>query len=528
MNAREAVFQWMLEAGITTVFGNPGSTELPFLRAFPKKMRYVLALQEASVVAMADAYAQASGRPALVNVHTAPGLGNAVGQLVTAYENRSPLIVTAGQQDTRQLRYDPLLSGDLVGIARPYVKEASQAVCADELPFLFERAWLTAMTPPRGPVFLAIPMDFWDQPATPVDHREVTLTPHPAPEAMQAFASALNASAHPALVFGAGVDRSGAWQEAVALAERLGADVFSDAVGARNGFPRNHPQYKGSLAPAMAAVSQQLASYDVVLAVGAPVFRYYPYLPGPVLPPKTQLLLLTDDPQAIATAVGGRAVLGDIKAGLAILGGAVSQRPSIRVTVDPLPAVSQPQPGAPFDPAFVAQRLAEAMPEGCVLVDEAISNSAVFARYLRPHQPGGYYTAASGGLGFGVPAAIGIKLADLTRPVVAVVGDGSLQYTVQALYTAAQQQLPIVVLVLRNAEYNILKGFAAMLYQGQPGEIPGLDLPNIDIVGLAQAYGADAVFADSAAALDAALSRAFQATKPTVITVEVTSGPLAL
>jgi benzoylformate decarboxylase len=282
MNIREATFEWMRARGIHHIFGNPGSTELPFLVNLPDSVRYVLALQESIAVAMADGYAQASGQPALINLHVAPGLGNAMGVLFTALKNRAPLIVTCGQQDTRHIFHEPLLSGDLVGMARPVTKWAYEVKHAADVPDALEQAYHLAMTPPRGPVFVSIPMNFWDAPAEPP--RLKTLHTPDAPQGLEAVAEALASAQKPALVYGAGVGGAGAVAEAVALAERLGCAVYHAPLNSRMGFPTSHPLYEGMLLPATPRLMQALSQHDFVLVVGAPVFLLYPYFPAGCCP----------------------------------------------------------------------------------------------------------------------------------------------------------------------------------------------------------------------------------------------------
>jgi benzoylformate decarboxylase len=320
MNIREATFEWMRARGIHHIFGNPGSTELPFLVNLPDSVRYVLALQESIAVAMADGYAQASGQPALINLHVAPGLGNAMGVLFAALKNRAPLIVTCGQQDTRHIFHEPLLSGDLVGMARPVTKWAYEVKHAADVPDALEQAYHLAMTPPRGPVFVSIPMNFWDAPAEPP--RLKTLHAPDAPQGLEAVAEALASAQKPALVYGAGVGGAGAVAEAVALAERLGCAVYHAPLNSRMGFPTSHPLYEGMLLPATPRLMQALSQHDFVLVVGAPVFLLYPYFPGGMLPPGVRAMLITDDPQEASRAPVERAFVGDIRRALASAGGA--------------------------------------------------------------------------------------------------------------------------------------------------------------------------------------------------------------
>ncbi len=493
MNAREAVFTWMQARAVRHLFGNPGSTEVPFLVGMEEVAHYVLGLQESVVVAMADGYAQGSGRPALVNLHAAPGVGNAIGALHTAAKNRSPLVITAGQQDTRHLFHEPLLAADLVAMARPHVKWAYEVTRAADVPLALERAYHLAATPPTGPVFVSIPSNLWDEEAEPVTPREV-FAPGP-PQGLDRLAEALGRAARPALIMGATVDRDGAWDAAVRLAEKLGADVFGAPLMSRAGFPTHHPLYRGMLAPAAPRIAQALLGHDVVAVFGAPLFLLYPYLPGTLLPPGVRAYLVTDDPDEAARAPLGSAFVGHVGEALAILADRVPDRGQ------PLPSTaaseaqrrsaavrSRRRMGLPY----VFHTLARILPPDTIVVDEAISASLALREYVPIRQPGGYFTAASGGLGWAMPAAVGIKLAQPGRPVVAVVGDGSAMYGIQALWTAAREQAAAKFLILNNRGYVILKSYTDAFYPGQRDRVPGLDLPRLDFVGLARSMGVEA------------------------------------
>src|ERR687895_82293 len=276
---REVTLDLLRELGVTTIFGNPGSTELPFLKDFPDDFTYVLGLQEASVLGMAEGFAQATGNAALVNVHTAPGLGNAMGALVNAYHNKTPLLVTAGQQDRRHVSLEPLLTGRLVELAKPYVKRSHEPLRAEDL----------------------------------------------------------SEARNPAIVAGAGVDRSGAFYEVAHLAEKLRAPAWQDPISPLAGFPEDHPLFRGHLAPAQKQLADQLSGHDVVLVLGAPVFLYYPYVPGPVVERGTRVFQITEDPEEAARAVVGSSVIGDVRAAILTL-------------TELLPKTDRPMPTAPEEP----------------------------------------------------------------------------------------------------------------------------------------------------------------------------------
>src|SRR5271156_2155704 len=320
-SVRDVTFQLLRELGVTTVFGNVGSTEETFLKNFPADFRYVLALQEASVIAIADGFAQATGRPALVNVHTGAGLGNAMCNLLTAFQNKTPLIVTAGQQTREMLLMEPWLTNvEPTMLPRPWVKWAYEPARAEDVPAAFMRAIATALQPPAGPVFLSLPLDDWEKPcAGPAVIRTVSRRIGPDHARLTEFAKALLDAASPVLIYGAAIDRGDGWSEAVAVAEALGAPVWAAPASERAPFPEDHPLYSGGLPFAIGPLSEKLEGHDVALVVGAPVFRYYPYVPGRYLPAGMRLLHISDDPAETARAPVGDSLLGDAVLSLAAL-----------------------------------------------------------------------------------------------------------------------------------------------------------------------------------------------------------------
>ncbi|MGW4461175.1 benzoylformate decarboxylase [Micromonospora sp. NPDC004704] len=521
---RDATYDLLRQLGLTTVFGNPGSTEEPFLGHFPDDFSYVLALQEASAVAMADGYAQATGEPAHVNLHTAPGTGNAMGNLITAWHNKTPLIVTAGQQAREMLLIEPrLTSVRATELAQPYVKWSYEPVRAQDIPAALMRAYSMAVQPPAGPVFLSLPLDDWHQPADPPPQlRQVSRRYAADPQRLAHFADLLAESANPVLVLGGGVDRSGGWSAAVALAERTRAPVWSAPAPERIGFPENHPQYQGILPFAIGPLGERLSGHDTILVIGAPVFRYYPHVPGDYLPAGAQLLHITDDPAEAARAPVGESLLGDPGLACAALAALVpvGQRPLPPVRSAP----PEPEVGNPLAPAALFAVLARHWPADGILVTETPSNLSILRRHLSITRPGSYFTTASGGLGFGLPAAVGVALAQRAtgqqRPVIAVIGDGSFQYSVQALWTAAQQRLPVVFVVPVNRQYGILKAFAEFK---ETAGVPGLDLPDLDIPGVAAGFGCRAPRLATSDEFVDAFRAALGASGPTVLAVPITA-----
>ena len=523
---RDATFDLLRRLGLTTFFGNPGSTEEPFLQDFPDDFTYVLGLQEASVLAMADGYAQATRRPALVNLHTFAGVGHAIGNLICAHYNKTPLIVTAGQQTREMLLLEPYLANvQPTETPKPWVKWSYEPVRAADVPAAVMRAYATAVQPPAGPVFLSLPMDDFDKPAegTAVV-RTQSLRVGPDPARLQDFARLISTAKSPVLVLGAALDRSDGWEAGVQFAEKLNVPVWAPPETERAVFPEDHPLFQGFLPFAIAPLSKKLEGHDLVVVIGAPVFRYYPYVPGDYLPDGTRLLHITDDPAEAARAPVGDSLLSDTRLAVESLLALVEpgQYPAVpqRVLKRDLPDPS----GATLVPAEVFATLQSNRPGNAIMLIESTSNVEAFHQWVPITQPHAFSLFASGGLGWALPAAVGYALAERDtgrhRPVLCILGDGAANYSIQALYTAAQHRLAVVFLVLNNGEYGILKAFAEQ--QKTPG-VPGMDLPGIDFVALATGYGCAASRVDTKEALAQALQDALRRQGPTVLEVPITS-----
>lgn len=518
---RDAAIDLFRGHGMTTVFGNPGSTELPLLADLPDEFRYILGLHEGVVVGMADGYAQATGAPTLVNLHTAPGVATAMGALVNAAAGRSPLLITAGQQARPLLTMEALLtSPDPVNLPRPLVKWSYQPPRPSDVPAALARAIAVCGQAPAGPVMVSLPMDDWAVDLDDWDPRSaarvVAGRPAPVPGAVRAVAGRLSRARNPVLVVGAGVEADGAWQVAVALAEKCRLPVYGAPLEPRCGFPTTHAAWQGSLPASPAGLRKALEGHDLVLVAGAAVFRYYLAEPGALLPDATELVLVTSDPEEAARAPVGDAVVGDVALALRWLVAATpaSHRAPPPVSARPAP----PGPSRPMSPAAAYAAIAAVRPDDAVIVAESPSSLRTCLEHVRFSRPGSFYAPAGASLGFGLPAAIGLRLASPDRPVIAIVGDGALQYGAPALWTAARYSVPVAVVVLRNDEYGVLKTYRDML---RLGEVPGLDLGGIDHVGLARSYGVAAQRVESPEELSAALTAAVTAPVPRLIEVPV-------
>jgi benzoylformate decarboxylase len=522
-SVHEVTYDLLRELGLTTVFGNPGSTEQTFLSEFPDDFTYVLGLQEASVVAMADGFAQSTGKPALVNVHTAAGMGNAMGNLVAAYKGNTPLIVTAGQQTREMVLCEPYLTNkDETVFPQPWVKWAYEPKRAEDVPAAFMRAYTVALQPPAGPVFLSIPLDDWEKPALgPAVVRTVSHRVAPDTERLRGFAERINSAQRPMVVFGPEVDRSGAWDAGVAFAEKVGAPAYGSPLPDRASFPEDHRLYQGQIPMTIAGVTEVMRGHDLVVVVGAQVFRYYPYVAGEYLPEGTELLQITADPGLAGAAPVGDSVLGDTLLALEQLVDMVDDHSDRPVPARQAPTGTVDVTGsAPLTPDAVWSTLSTVKPADSPVVTESTSTMAQQLRFLPTTRPASFFATASGGIGWGVPAAVGVALGDrargVKRSVLATIGDGSFQYSVQAIYTAAQHRLPVVFVVMRNGEYSILKSFAKL---EKCTGVPGMDLPGLDIGSIAAGFGCRTVNVDTTEKLAHEFTAALTADGPTVIVV---------
>ena len=520
---RDAVVELLRGLGMTTVFGNPGSTEIPFLGEWPNSLRYVLGLQEASVVAMADGYARASGRAAFCNLHSAAGVGHALGNVFTAHRNNAPLVITAGQQARELLPLQPFLGAtDAAQFPKPYVKWSAEPARAADVPAAVAQAWRVAMQRPRGPAFVSIPVDDWARPASgPSSPRPALSDPAPDPAALVEMAAALAASRRPVLVLGPEVDEEGAGPAAVALAERLNAPAWASPFASRLCFPEDHRLFAGHLAASPDAVTEALVGHDLVLVLGAPVFTFHVAGHCALFDGATPLWHLTTDAEAAARAPVGRGVPGSLRLGLPAL---LPLLPPAHGRIDPAPRHRPPAPSAadPLPAAFVLSRLAARLPPGAAVVEEAPSHRPAMHAHLPLREWGSFFTMASGGLGYSLPAAVGVALARAeagnAARVVCLIGDGSLMYSVQALWTAAQHRLPLSVIVLNNRGYGAMRAFSRVM---GTHSVPGIELPGLDFTAIARGHGCAAERVERPGALDDALARALASDGPALLDVAV-------
>jgi len=496
---RDITHDLLRSLNLSTVFGNPGSTELGFLEAFPADFSYVLGLHEGAVVAMADGYAQGRDDAALVNLHSAAGLGNGMGAIVNAFHNRAPIIVLCGQQDRRHLALEPYLFARSVELAKPYVKWSNEPARALDVPDAICRAYQVSMAPPRGPTLVSVPAGDWDeegQPNAPCSVMAVAASPDP--PLVKRLASLLRASARPVLIAGDGIDRTGAWEVTIELAEALNCPVWTAPQAPRACFPEDHPLFQGHLEARADRLSEQLAQADLALVLGAPAFSYLTY--HEAITPLPDLVLITDDPDEASRAGATFALVANIRSAVMAL---LREEP-LRRRPDAVPerVCMSMQQGRGLDSRTVMRELAAAMPPDAILVEEVPSNRPELRQFVKMIRPRSFYSSASGGLGYAMPAAVGMKLAHPTRPVVCLVGDGSALYTIQAIWTAVQHGIGVIFIVINNNGYNILRNIAK---ENERSGIPSLEIPGLDFLGLAESFGCSAYAVHQEGQLTAAL-----------------------
>lgn len=509
-NVREASYAVFQHFGVDRLFGNPGSTELPMLKGMP--FPYVMGLNEAVVMGMADGYARSSGKPALVNLHSSAGTGHSLGNLFTAWKNNAPIVVTAGQQARSILPHDPFLGAERsTEFPRPYVKFSIEPARAQDVPLALARAFAVALTPPMGPVFVSIPVDDWEHecemPALP----HLSLRTMPDPAGIERIAAMMESARNPALVIGTSAANAGAWDAAIALAEKAGLSVWAAPYAARETFPEDHPQFAGFLNAWRDQIRDALSAHDAILVAGAPVFTYHVEGSGPHWPEGAELMALSDDPQHLSNLPGGGGVLGDIRSGFESLTERLPPRSftgKSHQLIDPKPEMNA---------AYVLKRIAALRPKEAIIVEESPTARGPEHLTLPITREGGFYSCASGGLGYSLPGALGVAMGQDDK-VIAVLGDGASMYTIQGLFTAFQEQTNVSFCIMNNSAYAALTGFSGEFGMNH---VPGCDLTGLDFTKLAEAQGVSARTVNSVEELDEALNWSFAEKAPTLLDIRI-------
>ncbi|MGC0330318.1 benzoylformate decarboxylase [Streptomyces sp. SAI-170] len=530
---RDATLDVLKQLGLTTVFSNPSHSEMKLFENWLEgDFKFVLGLEEKAVVGMADGYAQATGEPALVIINGGPGLANAMGSVYTAASAKTPMVILGGQQARKMLLGEPfLIAKDSTQLPKPYIKWAAEPARPQDVPATIAQAYQIAKQTPQGPVFVAVPEDDWVRPADPEPLRiaKVESAVVPDPAALEQIAAALNGAERPGLIAGGPVDAQGARGDLIALAEKLNARVWGAPVWARGAFPENHPLFAGVLPPIPELINERLsAQHDVVVVLGGPAFTLFTAWdlfstapadldksPRPTLTADVDFLHVTDDPQAAAATLAGRSFVappGAVVKGLVPL---VEQRERVELAPVREP-VAVPEPSTPLTQAYLFHVLSKELPDNAVLFEELPIARADFHEQIPLGEDNGYFATASGALGFPFAGAVGYALARPDRRAVVVVGEGSAQYTIHALWTAARHNLPVTFVIPDNSGYLSLKYYL----QDQKSWEAGYDLSDVDMALIARGFGVRGETVDSPDGLQEALRDALTADGPVLIDVK--------
>ena len=554
MLGKHALAEMLVAEGVEYIFGNPGTSETPFLdglQDYPQ-LQYVQALQEGTAVGMADGYARATGKPAFANIHIAGGLANGISGLYNAFRGGTPLVLTAGNSDTRMLISEPVLSGDLVEMTEQYTKWSVEVRHASDIPVAIRRAFKEAKTPPTGPVFVSFPWNTLDEEIDfdAVPSSEGYFRIRPDANAVDRATELLASAENPVIVVGDRVAQAGAVDEVVRVAEQTGARVVATSYSEVN-FPTAHPQWGGMLNLNSPATARQFEKADVVLAVGTDVFASFLYVDVPFLKPDARLIHIDSNyweiEKSYPTEVG---ILADPAAGMADLAESLdgnmtgSQREAAATRAATLAAARQRDAeryqerikanwdNRPMPVERMMHELAAAVPPDTIIADEAVTSRPALNRAFDFEQPGDIYGIRGGALGWAMPGALGVKLAHPDRPVLAVVGDGASMYTVQALWTASRYNIPVVYAICNNQAYRILKVNMEVYLRDmlddreRDSDYVGMDFANrLDLAMMAQAMGVHGERVDDPAEIGPVIQRAFESGKPALLDISI-SGAL--
>ena len=545
---REAFLALLESEGVSHLFGNPGTTELPIMAALPDRpsIRYVMALQEALVVAMADGYSRATGDLSACNVHVAPGLGNAMGSLYNAKWMGSPILLTAGQQEQGHGLTEPMLYDPLVPIAQPLVKWAVEVTRLQDLPRIVHRAAKVAMTPPTGPVFISLPGDILnEQDALEIGSpTRVDTAGRPGDAAIERLAERLLAARRPVIVAGHEIATSGALEEAARIAELVGAPVYQQTVCDGAHFLSEHPAFMGALTRDQRNVRDTLSRYDLMFCIGSDVLRMSVFSETDPMPEgmavvqiglrdwemgknyPAEIALRADVKETLAALAPAierqRATDGAEKAAAAIaaLGGSnwSAKREAARARA--LSGIG----ATPMPPDLAMLRIVDALPADAAIVEEGILSARALPALFPFRDAKAFFGLGSGGIGFAMAGAVGVRLALPDRPVVAVVGDGSAMYSIQALWTAANAKLPITYVIANNGGYRIIKERLKSFHGVE--QYTGMEFrdPPIDFVGLARSMGATAMQITDPDDIGPAITESTRRDGPTLLDVVVDDG----
>lgn len=545
ISGRSAFLALLRSEGVSHLFGNPGTTELPIMHALSDEpdLGYVLGLQESVVIGMADGYARASGRLVSVNVHVAPGLGNAIGALYTSWITGSPLIVTAGQQEQGHGLTEPLLYAPLTPIAQPVVKWATEVTRIEDLPRIVHRAAKVATTPPTGPVFISLPGDILNDHAALElgEPTRVDAASRPTDETVDELARRILSAKNPLVLAGHEIASSDAFAEAAEFASALGAPVYLQTIACGSYFPSEHPAYMGEMTRAQPVVRERIEGHDMLICLGSDVLKMSVYSKVDPLPPETRVIQISQrDWELGKNYATEMAIRSDVRETLRVLtprmkalGGeaaaqtarerldALASRNWMAQRVERLKNVDAKKGEGQLDPEWVMSRIAALVPDDVIVVDEGITSTGTLLNYYPFRDRNAYFGNVSGGIGWAIAAAVGIQIAQPDRRVVAIVGDGSAQYSIQALWTAAHLKQPVIFVIANNRGYRVLKDRLKLFHDNDRPIGMDFNDPPIDFAAIARGYGVEAQTVASADRFDEAFRTALEASGPVLLDVAI-------
>jgi len=548
MRGRQVFMDSLVAHGVDKIFGNPGTTESPLLDSLQNypEIEYIVALHEGIAVGAASFYAQASGKTPAVNLHVAPGLGNGIGMMYSALKANSNMIITAGQQDNRLRLRAPVLGHDLVSMAKPVTKWAVEVDRADEMAAVMHRAFKVANEAPKGPVFVALPINVMEQETEngATASNQIFAAPHPDQNGIDAVAKVVKSAQNPAVVVSDDVARAGATDDLIALVEAMGAGVWFEAIRHHSAFPNRHPAAKGILPVDAVAIRQALHSADLVTLIGGPFFEEVWFTPGAPFPDGSKVIQIEESSARLAyNHPLDAGLVGHLPSTLAALAQKLKSDADYQNKVGSRNAAlatqsveahsayeARAQRAWDRDPISMPRVMAElsaGTPDNVVIVEEAITASLDLAQAFNFQKHGDFLSGRGGGIGQGIAGAIGAKLAQPDRPLLAVSGDGSAMYSIQALWSAAHHKLDIVFVILANREYRILKHnmdtyrqrFEANSNQDYPKM--NLDKPELDFVTLAQGMGIPGTTINKPEDIVPTLQDAFARRGPNLIAINI-------
>ena len=539
LEGKHALLQMFVAEGVNYVFGNPGTSETPMMTILPeyKDLDYILVLQEGVAVGMAEGYGRSTGTVPLVSLHIDNGMANGLSLMIDQLRSGTPMVMTAGNKDIRKL--GPGRS-DLAELARPFAKWSAEITHAGQVPSIIRRAFQEAKTSPTGPVFVGMSANAFDdvadvniQPSTDVVQNSST-----DPNTLEEVCDLLSTASKPIMIIG---DRlNGANQAAVKLAETAGIPVYGHGSFEVN-FPATHPLWQGNLSVRNPDAVKAIRSADLIIAAGCTVFDDFFYQAEDIIPKSAKLVHIDSDPSSVGKSEPSDiAILAAPSEVITQLAESVSyeftgtKAEEAALRVKDAASVSSARREAfaksamkqrnmsPMSPSTFAATFADALPSDATVFNDGISTGGLIFEAMSPDERGSYYAIRGGAIGWGMGATMGVQLGQPDRPVVGVMGDGTAIMTIQALWTAANSNIPAVFVICNNRSYRILKLNSNVYHRMQGLQTPesyvasDFDLP-LDFKLQADAYGVEGVRVETPDELTAQIQRGCELNKPLVI-----------